>query len=149
ARRTLPTERTGLAAPVGGSGMKCLRCHQDNPPHAKFCLECGTPFSGVTLVAGAPADVDQIEGLCRALTEAQKQQGAAADILRVISSSPTDVQPVFDAIVQHAGALCRGTHTIVVRLKGNVVTLVAHNAPSAEAREHVSQQFPWQLDPEN
>src|SRR5262249_43441014 len=27
--------------------MKCPRCQQDNPSHAKFCLECATPFSAV------------------------------------------------------------------------------------------------------
>jgi hypothetical protein len=27
--------------------MKCLRCHQDNPSHAKVCLECGTPANSV------------------------------------------------------------------------------------------------------
>ena len=27
--------------------MQCPRCHQDNPPHARFCLGCGTPADGV------------------------------------------------------------------------------------------------------
>ena len=28
------------ARSIGGSAMKCHRCQQENPPHAKFCLEC-------------------------------------------------------------------------------------------------------------
>jgi GAF domain-containing protein len=88
----------------------------------------------------------ELEARNRELTEALEQQTATSEILRVISRSQTDVDPVFDAIVAHAGPLCRGIHTIAVRLDGNTVTLVGHNAPSAEAREHVSRQFPCSLD---
>jgi two-component system, NtrC family, sensor kinase len=44
----------------------------------------------------------------RELTESLEYQAATGDILRVISSSPTDVQPVFDAIAESATRLCDG-----------------------------------------
>ena len=80
------------------------------------------------------------------VTETLEQQTATSEILSVISSSPTDIQPVFDAIVEHAGQLCRGIHTIAARIDGDMVALAAHNAPSAEARRQLSGYFPRPLD---
>jgi hypothetical protein len=51
--------------------------------------------------------------------EALEQQTATADILRVISRSPNDIQPVFDAIVQNAVKLCEGLFGTVLRLDGD------------------------------
>src|SRR5205823_5039504 len=59
------------------------------------------------------------------LTEALEQQTATAEILRVISSSPTDVQPVFAAIVASAVRLCGGQHGTLYRRYGDMVDCVA------------------------
>ena len=63
----------------------------------------------------------------REVTEALEQQTATAEILRVISSSPTDVQPVFDAIVRSAVRLCEALFGSVFRFDGEMLHLVAHH----------------------
>ena len=49
---------------------------------------------------------EQLRTRDRELAESQEQQTATAEILRVISSSPTDVQPVFNTIIRNAVQLC-------------------------------------------
>ena len=61
--------------------------------------------------------------------EALSHQTASADILRVISSSPTDVQPVFDAIVGTALRLLSCDFTALLRSDGNVHHTVASATP--------------------
>src|SRR5438445_85863 len=64
-------------------------------------------------------------------TEALEQQTATSEILRVISSSPTDTQPVFDAIAANAARLCSANDAQVLRVEGELLRLVAaFGAPS-------------------
>ena len=76
------------------------------------------------------------------LTEALEQQTATAEILRVISSSPTDVQPVFDAIARHAVLLCDGLGSVVVRYDGTLMRLAAHHNLGPEGVERNESRFP-------
>jgi len=76
------------------------------------------------------------------LTEALEQQTATAEILRVISSSPTDVQPVFDAIAESAVRLCDGVFGGVFRYDGELLRSVAHYRFTPEALELIHRQYP-------
>src|SRR5207244_6735230 len=59
------------------------------------------------------------------LTEALEQQTATSEILRVISSSPTDVQPTFNTIVQNAVQLCNERFGVLHRFDGEQLHLAA------------------------
>jgi GAF domain-containing protein/CheY-like chemotaxis protein len=78
--------------------------------------------------------------------EALNQQTATADILKVISESPTDVQPVFDAIAERARVLCNAIVSGVTRFDGEWVHLVAYHGVSREADEAMHSAFPMQVN---
>ncbi|MBI1736842.1 MAG: GAF domain-containing protein [Candidatus Rokubacteria bacterium] len=84
----------------------------------------------------------RVEERTRELRDALEQQTATSEILRVISSSPTDIQPVFDAIVRHAVELCGGLFGAVGRFDGELVHLAAHHNFGPEAREIAARAYP-------
>jgi signal transduction histidine kinase len=75
-------------------------------------------------------------------TVAQEQQAAAAEILRVISSSPTDVQPVFEAIVESARRLCEATYSVVFLVKDGQLVLTAIRGVNEAGIAAIHQAYP-------
>src|SRR5262249_15995631 len=61
---------------------------------------------------------------------------------RVISSSPTDVQPVFDTIVRNAVVLCDALFGAVFRFDGERIHLVAHHNMHAPILELLDRLYP-------
>jgi GAF domain-containing protein len=74
--------------------------------------------------------------------EALEQQTATAEILKVISESPTDVQPVFDAIAERARTLCGAQIGGVARFDGEQVHLLAFHGTVPDAAQAVRDRFP-------
>jgi GAF domain-containing protein len=78
--------------------------------------------------------LQELTGRTRELTEALEQQTATGDILRVISSSGTDLQPVFRTILASATRLCEANIAALFLSEGEVLTAAAqHNATPAFA----------------
>jgi len=64
---------------------------------------------------------EKLESRDGELAEALDQQAATSEILRVIASSPTDIQPVLDAVIESAARLCDATDGLIARLDGNIL----------------------------
>src|SRR5262245_31562145 len=107
--------------------MTCPRCKQDNPvPDAQFCPRCGAPVKHAGdshQLAASYADVQ------RSLTEALEQQTATSEILRIISSSPSDIKPVLDAVARSAMRLCESYDAMIMLREGEELHFAVHHGP--------------------
>ncbi|MGH8595867.1 MAG: GAF domain-containing protein, partial [Gammaproteobacteria bacterium] len=74
--------------------------------------------------------------------EALEQQTAMSEVLRVISESPTEVQPVFDAILERAIALCHAKFGIATRFDGERVHLQSAIGLTPSGLEAMRAAFP-------
>jgi signal transduction histidine kinase len=68
----------------------------------------------------------------RELTESLEQQTATAEILRIIASSPSDIQPVLDAVAENAARLCDTDDAAVRLIEGNTHRPAAHYGSIAD-----------------
>jgi GAF domain-containing protein len=87
---------------------------------------------------------NELESRNRDLTESLEQQTATSEILRVISSSPTDLQTVLDAVAQSAARLCEANDAYIVRVEGDGYRVVAQHG--ALPRPPVDESFPVSRD---
>jgi two-component system, NtrC family, sensor kinase len=118
--------------------MRCPRCQHENAARMKFCGDCGTPLTANPSGPPAPSYAE----ITSALTESLEQQTATREVLRVISSSPTDLQPVFDAIAAKALDLCRATTGWVYTFDGELIHVAAAHGLSPEGIEARRQSYP-------
>ncbi len=78
--------------------------------------------------------------------EALERQTATGDILRIISQSPSDVTPVFDAIAERARVLCGALLGATTRFDGEFLHLVGYHGVSPHAEAVMRSSFPRKPD---
>jgi two-component system NtrC family sensor kinase len=93
-------------------------------------------------VEGRVVEESSVGLLKRELGGAIEQQTATSEILRVISISPSDVQPVFDAIAENAATLCGAEFCFVFRFDGELLHPAASHGVSREGIDAVRGHLP-------
>src|SRR4051794_33891001 len=102
----------------------------------------GTKAKHRIAAAATPAKRRSASSPSQDLKEAREQQAATAEILKVIASSPSDVQPVFEAIAASARRLMGGYSAAVFRFMEGVAYLKAFTRTTPQADEFLQSQFP-------
>jgi GAF domain-containing protein/HAMP domain-containing protein len=80
--------------------------------------------------------------------ESLDQQTATSEILKVISGSTTDVQPVFDAIVHSAARLFEPCDAVIVMREGDLLQRKARAGPTPVDLQEIKKLFPVPFDPQ-
>ena len=142
--------RTGLGIPMMRNGapigVLALMRVEVRPFNAKQ-IDLVQTFADQAVIAIENVRLfDEVQAKTRDLQESLEQQTASAEILQVISSSPTDVQPVFDAIAHSAAVLCEATNGTVFRLREGLIHLVGYYSLSQAQLASVQHSFPAPLD---
>src|SRR4029450_5119803 len=121
------TWRTWLVVPlcqqgelIGSLGARRIEVRRFTPVQIKL-LET---FADQAVIA-----IEHVR-LFQELKESLEHQTATSEILGVIASSPTDLQPVLDTIAENAARVC-GSYDAVIRLvEGNILRMAAHHGPT-------------------
>jgi signal transduction histidine kinase/CheY-like chemotaxis protein/HAMP domain-containing protein len=90
----------------------------------------------------------KVEDRTRALTESLEQQTATSDVLRIISSSPGELQPVFDAMLENATRICEANFGGLFRFDDGVLRMVAHRGLPEKFFKFLQNEVP-QAGPDN
>ena len=78
------------------------------------------------------------------LKESLERQTATSEILGVIASSPTDIQPVLDVVAETAARLCEATDAVIQRVEGNHLVIASQygSAPTSGRPFLINREWP-------
>jgi GAF domain-containing protein len=135
----LAAYRTVLAVPLlrGGTTIGVFGLTRDEVnPFTEKQIELVTTFADQAVIAIENVRLFEAEQQrTRELAESLEQQTATSDVLRVISSSPGDLQPVFEAMLENAVRICDAKFGGIYRIEGDTIRLVSTHSdvPAAYA----------------
>ena len=124
--------RSVLAVPMLREG-DALGTHRGRPAPSGAVLRGGRSSYFETFADQAVIAIENVR-LFNETKEALEQQTATAEILRVIASSPTDLQPVMEAVAENAARVCGATDSTIFRLEGEHLRLMALHGLAASGR---------------
>src|SRR4030095_3010924 len=144
--------RTTLAVPLlrEGAALGALLIRRlEVRPFADKQVELLQTFASQAVIAVENVRLfTELQASNRELTTALDTQTATSDILRVISRSQTDVQPVFDAIVVSAVRLLGAYSGTLSRIAGDQIELAAYTSTGAEGDAVARATYPRSLHSE-
>ena len=112
--------------PVGVIGVT----RADPGPFADHHVQLLQTFADQAVIAISNVGLFQeVKDRTRDLTEALAHQTGSSNVLRVIASSPTDIEPVLEAIVESARELCEANDAVVLLKDGDHLRFSAHSGP--------------------
>ena len=128
--QALSGDRTVLAVPLlrdGAAIGAILIRRQEVRPFTDEQIALLQTFADQAVIAIENVRLfTELQARNRELTEALEQQTATAEILQVISSSPTNLQPVLDTISRSAAVVCGADDATVLLLEDGMVRVAAH-----------------------
>ena len=110
-------------------------------------IELATTFADQAVIAIENVRLfEDVQARTEELTEALEHQTATSEVLNVISRSPTDAQPVFDAIVQSAARLCEAIFSVVWLHDGELLKVAATHNFTPEVLNKLFKTYPARPD---
>jgi GAF domain-containing protein len=110
-------------------------------PFEQKHIELLTRFAAQAVIAIENARLlDELRERTADLSESLQQQTATADVLRIISSSPGELQPVFQAILENATRICDAKFGVLFRFDGGLCEFAADVGTPLELAEFVRRR---------
>ena len=141
--------RTVLAVPLlrqeEAIGVLQIR-RAEVKPFTDKQIELVTTFADQAVIAIENVRLfDEVQARTRELLKSLEQQTATSEVLQVISSSPTDIQPVLNVILQTAGRLCESEYACFFKLQDGAYHLAGSNNAKADYIKYLSEH-PIRMD---